>query len=233
MLLLADQFLSIFKHARSVWIGGLFGRHKTSFAYALAEGYLKQGYRLVSNNKSVWGERKEDIDFNQNGQLKVVVLLDEAGLDVKMRFQAEQMTAYLRKMDVYIIMPSFWPPAQMLRFLVLQPIINWQMIGIPLITYKWIVRLKMFESSGWFLWWRPDEVYGIFSSMDPGEDAQGILDWLSKKAQDYRSRFGYGFQDDLPEVAAGMDINDAAEEISEAADMLSLSIGKASKRARR
>lgn len=235
MLLFADQFLSIYKHARAVWITGLYGRNKTSFAYALAEPYLKRGYRLVSNNHSVWRDEMNSIEFDKDGKLNVVVLLDEAGVDIKFRSQAGKMLAYLRKMDVYICMPSFWPPAQMLRFLVLQPIINWQMIGLPLITYRWTVRLKMFEAAGWFLWWNPQEIYGIYSSMDPGEDAQAILDWLTKKAEEYRQRFGYSLsaEDEISSMGFGESINEAAEEIADAAEALSFSVGKASKRTRR
>lgn len=236
MLILADQFLAIFRHARVLWIGGLFGKHKTSFAYALAETYLKQGYRLVTNNLSVWADRKDDVDFDDDGKLHVVVVLDEAGLDVKFRVQAERMTAFLRKMDVYIIMPSFWPPAQMLRFFVLQPTINWRMIGLPMVQYRWSVRLKMWDAAGWFLWAFPERVYGTYSSLDPGEDAQVILDWLADKAAEYEKRFEGGRrprQDDLPEMGEDASWLEAAEQIGDAADSISFSLGKAQKRRRR
>jgi hypothetical protein len=184
---------------------------------------------------TVWADKIEDVDFNENGELKVVVILDEAGLDVKFRIQAERMTAFLRKMDVYIIMPSFWPPAQMLRFFVLQPTINWKMIGLPAISYKWSISLKMWQVAGWFLWWRPQSVYGIYSSKDPGEDAQTILDWLSEKSEEYEKRFeGRGSRGDnvseMDEVTAWLE---GSETIAEAVEALSLSAGKAQKRHRR
>jgi len=130
---------------RLVWICGKFGGHKTSFSFAIAEEYLKQGYRLITNCKSVWADDIKDIELNENNQLKAVIILDEGGHYFQSSRQIEQIASYANKMDCIYLFPSFFPPARSAQIFQIQPIFSFKMTGIPLIIYRWRVKLGGFE----------------------------------------------------------------------------------------
>lgn len=219
----ADNVISILASYRLIWIGGRFGGHKTSLAYKMSEYYLKKGYRLVSNNASVWADDLKDVTLNSKGRLKAVVLMDEGGLEFKASRQIEMMASYARKMDVIYIIPSFWPPTRSARIVTIQPLYNLIGAGIPLVIYRWRVKLDAFEDKGFFYWLNPSEIYGIYSTSDPGDKGSKIVEWLLEKTNEYRSRFGYADNEisDLGgEPSEAERFSESAEAISEAADSM-------------
>lgn len=194
-LINASPLIGIVKSYRLVWISGRFGGHKTSFAYKLAEEFLKDGYRLISNNRSVWTDDLEKIEYLKiDGEysLKSVVLLDEGGMFFKSSRQVEMIAAYARKMDCIYLLPSFWPPTRSAQVLTIQPVFNFKSTGLPLVVYQWRVKLGTFSDKGTFFWWRPSEVYGIYDTKDPGDYAGEIVEFLIEKTEEFKEKYGRG-----------------------------------------
>jgi hypothetical protein len=219
----AGAFTGIISSYRLLWISGRFGGGKTSFAYALAEEYLKQGYRLVSNNRSVWADNPSDVCLDpETGHLKAVIILDEGGLEFKAKSQIEQIAAYAAKMDCIYIIPSFWPPVRAAQVLTAQPLFSLQSAGLPVIVYRWRVKLGSFSDNGIFLWTWPNSIYGIYSREDPGDRSAQIVKWLVTRKNEFRKRYGYVEDDGIPEM--GQDIGqdellaDAVDEVLGATD---------------
>lgn len=217
----AYAFTSLISSYRLLWIGGRFGGHKTSLAYHLAQGFLDSGYRLLSNNQCVWRDKIENVDLcDEHNKLHAVVVLDEGGLAFKSSKQIEMIASYARKMDVIYIIPSFWPPTRAAQVLTCQPVFNFKSAGLPLVFYKWRVRLGNFEDKGLFAWWRPSEVYGIYSTQDPGDTSTEIVEYLIKKTEEYRMRYGYSNELPKMEVTSEDIMADVSQDFADAVERI-------------
>lgn len=223
----ASSLLGIIKSYRLVWIGGRFGGHKTSLAYKISETFLKDGYKLITNNRSVWADPLDTVDYQKIDNdyiLKSVVLLDEGGLFFKSTRQVEMIASFARKMDCIYVIPSFWPPVRSAQVLTIQPIFNFKSAGLPLIAYKWRVKLGAFADSGYFFWWWPNEIYGIYDTKDPGEYAGEIVQFLIDKTEEYNKLYNRGRSDinSLSELEATNEelLQDAVSGFAEAADTI-------------
>lgn len=191
----AGAFQGIIDLYRLLWIGGRPGGFKTSLAFYLARTYLANGYRLVTNCRSPWADEIAAIEPHPDGALRAIVLLDEGGLHFKSSRQVEEIASYSRKMDLIYVISSFWPPARAAQVVTVQPIFNLMGTGLPLVVYKWKVRLGSFEDKGTFLWWDPASIYGVYSTLDPGGGAGKIVSWLVDQKEAYKKR--YGRDDDI------------------------------------
>lgn len=217
---------------RLVWISGRFGGGKTSIAYKLAETYLNKGYRLISNNMSVWSDPIEEVKLLDTGHLKAVVILDEGGLWFKSSKQIEMVASYAAKMDVIYLLPSFWPPTRAAQVLTIQPLFNFKSAGVPIIFYRWRVKLGSFDEKGYFIWFQPSEIYGIYSRQDPGDSGALIVDWLIEKTNEFRAHFGR-IDNNISEVEVTESdkFQDAVSALAEAADSWSaVSLRKSGRR---
>lgn len=175
---------------RLCWIAGRFGLGKTSLAYRMAELYLKRGYHLITNNKSIWADDMESVKLDKDGHLKAVIILDEGGLWFKSGKQIEMIAAYAAKMDCIYLLPSFWPPTRSACVVTVQPLFSLQQAGLPVIVYRWRVKLGAFSEQGHFLWITPSEIYGVYSRQDPGDVGQDIVSWLVRRTEEYRAMYG-------------------------------------------
>lgn len=137
-LLNAATIKGIVRDKRGAWIGGGYGGGKTSFAYRLAYEYLKMGYRLVSNNYSIWDDDMEQVELLADAgmQLKVVFILDEGGQYFKTSKEWTEMAQYVRKMDVIFLVPSHDPPSAVAQEVSIEPIFSFRPCGVPLIVYR-------------------------------------------------------------------------------------------------
>ena len=222
MFINEEPFLGIISSYRLVWIGGRVGGHKTSLAYMIARSYLEKGYRLITNNRCVWADNPEKVELDKDGHLKAVVVLDEGGLYFKSSRQVEMIASYPAKMDVIYLIPSFWPPVRTAQILTCQPLFNLKSAGLPVIVYRWRVKVGAFEDKGHFLWINPSEIYGVYSRQDPGEQADKIISWLVDRTELYRR--SHGRDDSIPametELTEADQIADSAAAFAEAADTL-------------
>jgi len=234
MFINAEPILGVLDMYRLIWISGRFGGHKTALSFKIAERYLKAGYNLITNTKSVWADDMDLVNLNENNQLHSVVILDEGGLYFKSSRQVEQIAAYAAKMDVVYIFPSFWPPTKSAQVVNIQPIVSLKATGLPIIIYKWMVNIGGFREKGWFMWVRPSEIYGIYSRQDPGNEPDLIIDWLVEKSEEFRSRYGRKTNNSLSklvEVTEGDKFLESAEIFETAAEKITaLSGRKRSKR---
>jgi len=233
MLIGAGGVLGILDMYRLIWISGKFGGHKTALAFQLAEIYLKRGYRLITNSRCVWADDIGQMELNENNQLHAVCVMDEGGLYFKSGRQVEQIAAYAAKMDIILIFPSFFPPTKSAQVVNIQPIVSLKSTGLPIIIYKWAVRLGSFKENGWFFWWNPSEIYGIYSRQDPGDDPEIIVNFLAKKSDEYRKTYGRKTTNELFNLATvteGDKILEASEIIAESFANPSISTGKHRKR---
>lgn len=217
---------------RMAWISGRFGSHKTSLAFNLAEPFLSDGYRLITNARSVWADKLEDVQLKEDGKLRAVVLLDEGGVYFKASRQIEMIASYARKMDSIYLIPSFWPPARAAQVVTIQALFNFISTGLPIVCYRWRAKLGSFEDKGIFFWWNPGEIYGVYSSNDPGDDPQDIISALIKYTEEYRQHWGHGLSKmEEYEPTEADYLTDAASSIQEAADQFaSIPIRKRSRR---
>jgi hypothetical protein len=216
----AEPILGVLDMYRLIWISGRFGGHKTALAFKIAERYLNKGYNLATNCRSIWADDFEQIPLNENNQLNSVVVLDEGGLYFKSSRQIEQIAAYAAKMDVVYIIPSFFPPTKTAQVINIQPVVSLKATGLPIIVYKWRVDIGAFKEKGWFLWIYPQEIYGIYSRQDPGDEPELIINWLIERANEYRERYGRKTNKilSLENITEADKIAEASETISSAAD---------------
>jgi hypothetical protein len=233
-LINADDIIGILADYRLCWISGRFSGGKTSFAYRAAYEYLKKGYRLVTTNASCWGDELDSVrllDCPDNpklhNKLHCVCLLDEGGLYFKSTKQIEQVAAYAAKMDVIYMIPSFFPPVRSAQVVTVQPIFGLRAAGIPLIVYKWRAHIGGFDDSGFFLWWWPQEVYGVYSRQDPGAEPDDVVAFLIKRMEEYKAAYGRNKVSDVGggwwQTSDADAFTDAAATFADAADAISLS----------
>ena len=235
MFINAEPVFSIVEAYRLLHIAGKFGGHKTSLALAMFRAYGERGYRLITNTKTVWADEMEKVTLNPNGQLKAVVILDEGGQEFKTSRQIEMIAAYARKMDVIYIIPSYWPPAKVP--LSIQPLFSLKSAGIPVIFYQWRVDLGGMHDKGWFIWLFPEEIYGIYSSQDPGDYCKEIIDLLVKRAGEFRKFHNRSNERNelqtLEEVKSEDVLADSMALFSESVDALGASLSRRTGRKRR
>lgn len=191
MLVNAGQFIALCQNYRLVWGLGRFGGGKTSMALRIAAEFIKGGdYRLLTNTRTVWGDRMRDCVLGDDGMMHTVVVLDEGGMFFKYGSQVEAVAAYAAKMDNIYIIPSFWPPVRAAQVLTFQPKWSTRVMAVPMICYQWKVRMGGFSDEGHFFWWQPGEVFGVYSRQDPGDTADEIVDHLIDQVEDFRKYHG-------------------------------------------
>jgi hypothetical protein len=175
---------------RILWLSGRNGGGKTALSYAISEEKLKKGYRLISNNRSVWQDDFEAVTLDENNHLRAVIILDEGGLYFKNNAQIEELTAFCAKMDITVIIPSRFPPCREACRVKAQAVWNLKAVGLPIIVYKWRISYDQEQDHGWFLWVNPGYYYGIYSRQDPGSRGDEIVRWLVGQKDAYVKRYG-------------------------------------------
>lgn len=226
-LINGGQIVELVRAYRLCWISGKFSGGKTSFSLYLAKQFAKEGYRFVTNNNTIWADSLRDVqlyppdDPKHANHLRSVVVLDEGGLYFKSSKQIEQVAAYAAKMDSIYIIPSFFPPAKDVTVLTIQPLFSFQSAGLPIIVYSWKVNLGGFKENGWFAWTFPQEVYGVYSRQDPGDEPDEIVDFLVRRTAQFRERMGRGKKtrgDTLPVLGAEVSETDVLRDVVRSLD---------------
>ncbi len=248
-----SNIVGLVQEYRLCWISGRFSGGKTSLAYRLAYEYLNRGYRLISTNATVWADSLDHVGLiypdgpEAAPKLRTVVILDEGGLYFKASAQIEQVAAFAAKMDCIYLIPSFFPPVRAAQVVNIQPVWGLKSAGIPLIVYSWRVKLGAFDDRGFFVWWRPSEVYGVYSRQDPGAEPDEVVTWLIDQTDEYQRVYAQRHNrkrraDRVREVevsggafdSSGLDVlRDAAAEFGAAADEFASAASVSRRRRRR
>lgn len=178
--ILMDDLTDMVVRFRTLWIDGRYGGGKTALAVWLATLICRGGYadKIVSNtplNLPLVDKLQErdvyDVKF-------AVLLLDEAWryLGKGKSRNIDDWLGYLRKYDQVLLLPSVRPLAADLRSLQALRTMNWQVLGIPLWQYSYMVddgtgglrravkRSKKERRGRVFEWsfWQPQRVFGLY-----------------------------------------------------------------------
>jgi len=188
MLMGAELFLQMVAAYRIVHIDGRLGSGKTLFAHELAYSVLtdrRWGYRyLLSNCPSVWRDNPSDVVLrgNEHGELQyidAVMLLDEGGQFIRSSGEADSYTAYLRKLNLMLLIPSYEAPARKLKTLRVVMAFNLLRLGLPVWIFDYYLVDDRKKDQGKVVLFDPAECYGIYDSISAPGSAGGLDDLLA------------------------------------------------------
>jgi len=106
--------------------------------------------------------------------------------------QIKNVASYVAKMDMIYVTPSYWPPADAMKILTIQPLSSFNEIGIPVTFYRWWLELGKMKDKGIFFWIGNQGMYGTYSRQDPGSFAEDIVEWAIQRTGDFMSAYGRG-----------------------------------------
>lgn len=180
MLIRGAPILQMVNQFRIVWIQGSYGGGKTLLAYQLAHELYKTGrYRYVlANSNSVWTDNPEKVVLRDNSFVDAIVILDEGGLFMRMSRDAEKFMIGLRKLNITILCPSVQPPSTRVKFLQMQRVFNFQVLGLPLWLYQFRLNLGAEREKSHFGIYKPSEIFGIYDTLDYPVDDLYLSDWF-------------------------------------------------------
>jgi hypothetical protein len=225
MIIWDDNFLTELDENRILAITGRLSSGKTLLAVELAQRYLKQGYRLASQIACVWNDPLESIIPDPvTGKLKVVCIIDEGGIYFKQATTADSISTFAAKLDTYIIFAGRKLPHRSLCSLTCQVWFNfYKYFGLPFKVWRYDVHNGHKSYAGYFVETGWQEYYGIYDTLDPGDNPARITrkfdEWtkyfFSKYNRTYDIRdVGTARRED--EVEIFNSFSDSAAELSDA-----------------
>lgn len=228
-MLSGDVFINTLRTFRLCWIGGRVGGGKTALAVRLAIHFYDRGWvdHIIGNFPSVvFTSLSRVSDFR-----RLFVILDEAGVWMR-DGDFDQVAAYLRKRDIYVVMSSFLSPPLRARSFNVQRVLNAHRFGLDFWTYSGIVDYMRVKERIPLIWYNPREVYGLWDTSYVAQDDAGIIDAFIEVFGKVGSRAGsrssvssgYGDSgmESLRRVAE--DFSVAAEKVSEAVSLSQRSV---------
>jgi len=239
MLMRAQPLLHMLNQFRLAWVMGGYGTGKTLVCYALAWELFKSGrYRyLIGNSNSIWTDNPETVVLRDGSFVDAIVILDEAGLFLRMNRDADKFMLGLRKLNITILCPSVLPPSSRVKFLQVQRTLNLQSIGIPAWLFQWRLNLGSNKEKDNFILRNPQNYYGLYDTLDYPVDDLYISDWLDywmSKARETRPGWALWSapngrkrtrdieRQDIPMDGTGREFEALTEEVQELSDALSL-----------
>lgn len=171
---------------RMCWIPGAFSSGKSALSFRLAyELAVRKSYRIVCNQESVWNEGTPP-DFDSDMKLKLVAIIDEGGLYLSDNAQLMSWMAFAGKMDLVAVVPSIQEPASILSTFTIQKAWGWRAAGLPFDAFRWDISMRKVKYSGLFYWLGMEEIYGVYSTLNPSIDPLGLISWLQRKVDEYK-----------------------------------------------
>lgn len=184
LLLGAGTFLNLLPSVRLLWLAGFFGGGKTLLATVLAAKLLHDRVvARVHSNIAITGTEpiRQHVPLRQryysnylerwfeSGEMMPVedaaLILDEAGVFIEDWKSAKDYVGFLRKTNLFFLMPSYFQPAARVRSFEVRRTANLYKIGLPLWIYSWqVVNGSFVVERGRFLLWRPHRVFGVFKT---------------------------------------------------------------------
>lgn len=184
-LIFADNLLGYLQTYRVLWLRSRYGSGKTALAFRLAYELKQMGAirYIISNCHSPWCDNPADVVL-VNGQADVCLILDEAGMFMDSPYEAKQYIAYMRKLNVVMLLASVMSPATIVRFLSVKRRYNLMRLGVP----AWVFSMRLLdadtEENESFIWWNPAEIFGCYDTAGfPSSDA-GIKEYILKWTND-------------------------------------------------
>jgi hypothetical protein len=216
------------RNFRIAWVGGRFGGGKTAFAVRLAYEFVNRGWaqHSVGNFPCVLFTSLDRLPEVRD----TVIVMDEAGLFLQDRM-FNDLTAFLRKRNLYLIMSSVMPVPLRAKSLNVQRIINYNTVGLPLWRYSCVLDYMRVQEKMTIDWWYPSEVFGLYDTSYPAQDDGGIVAWV-------KGAFGASAAGDAA-VSSGSGSNDldalrwVAHDFDAAAEKLAGAVSMAGGKTRR
>lgn len=181
--ILGSIFLKMFLGFRVVSIRGRFGGGKTHLGVSLCYWLLGSGYvdRIVTNVPVFY-----HLDDGIHNLTRTAIMLDESWSYINSRDDVLTYSAYLRKLDSYLILPSVFDIHRRLDFFNVERIYNLQAFGIPAWYYKWSLSQSKNRDNGSFILVNPQSMYGTYDTRYIPFDDAGI----NKRLTDTISEIG-------------------------------------------
>jgi len=186
-MLRGEVFLGMMRNYRIMWVGGRYGGGKTSFIVRIGYEFVKRGWanQIVANFPCVLAT-----DIGRAGEVKdTVILADEAGIWINEKTFGE-VTAYLRKYNLYLFMASVLPVPIRARSLNVQRELTWSTVGVPLWRYSCILDYMRVKEKFSISWFNPGEIFGLYDTSYPAGDDAGIVDWVNSVRKDSTRKVG-------------------------------------------
>lgn len=233
MIIGGGNVLPIVGDYRLVWISGRYGGGKTLLAMEIAESFLKRGYRLLTNIPCAWADDWDSVQLQDDGRLRAVVIMDEAGLVLKYTEQLEAMCAYSRKMDCIYLFPSFMPPVRFAQVVDLHSMFSLAHVLLPITFWSCRIRLGSFRETTSFATSKASLYYGVYSTQGTDRGTEDLIELLATRTEEFRKRneakhkyTGSQKRDGVRKVAlrprdeAASALRDSAGAMEEAADTI-------------
>jgi hypothetical protein len=192
-LLFSSNILNYARNYRVCYIGGRYGGGKTALAFRLAYDLcLSFGFRyILSNVASVWCTPPDRVVLRDGVYADAVIILDEGGMYLDNAHDARQWLAYLRKLNVVLLVPSVLPPSRLMQRLTVQRTINADAFGLPLWLYGVRLDAGIVKVKDGFSWLFPSEIYGVYDTRGMPSDASELLVYLREWIAAASSVLGY------------------------------------------
>lgn len=202
-LIQANTFLGYLKTFRVCWIRGRYGGGKTALAFRAAYELHRSGAvrYIISNCASPWCDNPKDVEL-VDGRADVCMILDEAGMFMESGIEAKQYMAYMRKLNVILILPSVLQPANLATFFSVERKYNLEVGAIPAWVYGMYLTYGHQKEQEQFIWWKPREIFGCYDTAGYPSEADEIKSWLVKWTKQSAKYAGYDLKR-LPGGAAG------------------------------
>lgn len=214
MIFLDDGFWTEFIDQRIIAITGALGMGKSLIALDIAESLLKEGYALITNMSCIWADNPDNIGFGK----KFVAILDEGGTYVRTGQSVNRLSRFLRKLDGYLILPCKKKPHEDLCDLKLFPRFNfYRHLGIPLKMWRWEVNNEGQKYGGHLLQTAWQSIYGVYSSIDPGDFPEEIEKFIDKQTRELFRVYKRTYK--LSDLAVKFESAGAAESVETARDI--------------
>lgn len=182
-LINATQYIFDVSNFRVCHIGGRLGGGKTMLAVQTAHDLIKRGhYRyLLTNTRCIWADDILSVKLSDQFEADSVMLMDEGGLFMGTGKDADEFIAFMRKMNLCLLIPSVQPPAAKVRYLQVQRLYTFEVVGVPLWVYERRIAYGGQREKSRFLWWRPFSTgpAGLYDTRDMPVDDAGVSDMLA------------------------------------------------------
>lgn len=192
-LISASNLMNYANTYRVVYFSGRFGGGKTSLAFRLAFEMVKRyNYRyILSNVRSVWSEPFENVVLRDGKFIDAVCILDEGGLFLDRAADAKEWLAFLRKVNLTLLVPSVVPPARLLRTVTVTRTVRLNAWGLPAWVYQMNLDAHPVHEKENFVWWQPSEIFGIYDTLGQPTDAGELLTHIQKWTIESGKSLGY------------------------------------------
>ena len=194
-----SAFFAEYEASRVLCFTGSLGSGKSLMSHMIAEKYLKEGYKLITNMASVWADDILEVHPDKKGQYHCIVILDEGGIYVRTAKTVQKIHTFARKLDTYLMFAGRKLPHEDLQEFTCALWFDFQKhFLLPLKVYKWEVWKSQGKRYSGYIWVTGmEKYYGVYSTLDPGDFPGSIVATFEIWTKIFFDKFGreYKIQD--------------------------------------